>query len=240
LAQTFPSLNIVVRPHVAENHDPWHAVAAGNENVHVVHEGNVMSWTLASSALIHNGCTTAVEAFVLRKPAVTYRPVMDERLETYLPNALSYPARDDESLCDTVSQILSGELGPCDTPEHWQCVRHHIAALDGPLASERIVDVLEDMEGQPSGVVQPGRLRYARGWMRAHLRARSKRANANKPGHKNNADYERKRFPGITLAEVRDRLNRLGKQLGRFESLQVEEIEDNIFRIVPEGITVKK
>jgi surface carbohydrate biosynthesis protein len=233
LAERFPSVNIVVRPHVAENHEPWLAAAAGHENIRVVHEGNVVPWILASAALVHNGCTTAVEAFVLRKPAVTYRPVIDERFETRLPNELSYPARDVAGLCDTLSRILDGELGPCDGQQHWLCANHNIAALDGPLASDRIMDVLENIEPRSPHGGAPGIVGYVRGWLQATLRARSKRANAEKAGHKNSAEYQRQRFPGLTLAEVRSRFDSLSRQTGRFTGLQVEELETNIFRIVP-------
>jgi surface carbohydrate biosynthesis protein len=236
LAERFPSANIIVRPHPAENHGPWRAAAAGHANVHVAHEGNVIPWVLAAAALVHNGCTTAVEAFVLRKPAVTYRPVIDERFEIHLPNDLSYPTRNEDELFDVLAPILNGERGPCDGPEYWRCARQNIAALDGLLASDRIVDVLEQVAGQSSGDVSPGIVRYAQGWLQATLRARSKRANASKPGHKNNAEYQRQRFPGLALAEVRDRLDCLARQSGRFQGLRVEELEENIFRIVSKGV----
>ena len=235
LAKRFPSVNIVVRPHPAENHEPWHTAASGHDNVHVVHKGNVIPWVLASSVLVHNGCTTAVEAFVLRKPAVAYRPVIDERYEINLPNDLSYPARNEDELFDTLSQILGGELGPCDGPEYWRCAHHNIAALDGPLASDRIVDLLKEIECRPLQGGTHGIVGYAWGWIQATLRARSKRANAGKPGHKNNAEYQRQRFPGLELAEVRDRLDCLITQSGRFQGLQVQKLEENIFRIISKG-----
>lgn len=235
LAERFPAVNIVVRPHPAENHEPWHAAASGHDNVHVVHKGNVIPWVLASSALVHNGCTTAVEAFVLRKPAVTYRPVIDERFEINLPNNLSYPTRNDDELCAALSQILDGKLGPCDGPEYWRCAQQNIAALDGPLASDRIADVLEKMEERSRGGINPGIVRYVQGWLQATGRARSKRANAGKPGHKNNTEYQRQRFPGLALAEARDRLDCLARQSGRFQGLQMEELGENIFRIVARG-----
>ena len=75
LARAFPQLAIVVRPHPTEGQEVYQRIAAGNGRIHVTNEGNVVPWLLAARALIHNGCTTGVEAFVMRIPAFTYRPV---------------------------------------------------------------------------------------------------------------------------------------------------------------------
>ncbi|GAB4265057.1 MAG: hypothetical protein Kow0092_17100 [Deferrisomatales bacterium] len=233
LARAFPETTLVVRPHPAENPEIWKQAAAGCANVRVVHEGNVIPWLLASAALIHNGCTTAVEAFVLRRPAVAYQPVKNPRFDTYLPNALSYSVSAFEPLRDLVDGIVRGEVGPCDAAEHWACAQHHISALTGPWASERIADVLEALDDGVRSRRGPGPGRYATGWVEAKLRARSKRANARKPGHKNHVAYQRQRFPGITLSEVRSRLERMKKSLGRFEDVTVNQLQENVFRVAP-------
>ena len=38
-------------------------------------EGNVVPWLLACSMLIHNGCTTAVEGYILKRPVIAYVPL---------------------------------------------------------------------------------------------------------------------------------------------------------------------
>jgi surface carbohydrate biosynthesis protein len=65
LAKALPDHTIVLRPHPAEGHETWKEAASGCKNVHVVNEKSVIPWLLATTALVHNGCTTAVEAAVL-------------------------------------------------------------------------------------------------------------------------------------------------------------------------------
>ncbi len=60
--------------------------------VHVMHRGNVLPWLLASRALVHNGCTTAVEGYAMGVPAVAYLKTFDPQYDMDfqgLPNRLS-------------------------------------------------------------------------------------------------------------------------------------------------------
>jgi surface carbohydrate biosynthesis protein len=81
LHEAFPDHQIVVRPHPSENREPWKLLAKDLGRVHVIHEGNVIPWLAASRALIHNGCTTGIEAFIMQKPALAYRPVSAGRFD---------------------------------------------------------------------------------------------------------------------------------------------------------------
>ena len=65
IAEAFPDMRIVVRPHPVEKHAAWEEIAARHDNVELAQEGNVLPWLLAARALIHNGCTTGVEAYGL-------------------------------------------------------------------------------------------------------------------------------------------------------------------------------
>lgn len=232
LGTAFPDHTIVIRPHPSENHEIWRATAAGHRNIQVVHEGSVLPWLLACRALIHNGCTTGVEAFLLRTPTLAYQPVTSERFDIDLPNRLSYRAHDLEELQTTLGAVLDGRLGASDDPDQWRHLANHIASIDGSLASERIVDVLERMAsaGAFSPPAAPTRLG---GWLQAQARAGQKRINSYRPGHKNNATYQRHRFPGVTLEEVRERVVRLRKSLGRFDSVRIGALSRNLFRVLP-------
>ena len=94
LRRAIPDLRIVVRPHPSESHDLWHETAAGLDDVEIVSEGNVYPWLMACEAVIHNGCTTAVEAMILGTPAIAYQPIRDAVYDMQLPNSLSHQAAD--------------------------------------------------------------------------------------------------------------------------------------------------
>jgi len=67
LAQAIAPLALVVRPHPSERHEPWLDAVSGAPNASVAFEGSVVPWIAAARALIHNGCTSAVEAAVERR-----------------------------------------------------------------------------------------------------------------------------------------------------------------------------
>ena len=137
---------MVVRPHPAENQEPWHAIAAQCNNLHVTNEGNVIPWLIAAKALVHNGCTTAVEAAVLGTPAISYRPVIDDACDFALPNSLSHEAFSLEQLLSEVGAISEGRPCPDNGSARRAILARHIASLEGPLAADRIVSALCDAE----------------------------------------------------------------------------------------------
>jgi surface carbohydrate biosynthesis protein len=138
LAEQIRPCPLVVRPHPSEDPKPWRHASDGISNISVVHEGSVVPWLLAAKCLIHNGCTSAVEASVLKIPALAFCPVVDHAYDIALPNDLSEKYYDREALTDRVRELISANhaeraMGRKDL------LRDHIASLDGPLACERIV-----------------------------------------------------------------------------------------------------
>lgn len=227
LAEAFPGRPIVVRPHPVENPAPWRTAAGNHANVHVVLEGNVIPWLMASRALIHNGCTTAVEAFLIRVPSLSFEPVCSPRFDFELPARLSHRAGDFDALCAALDAVLGGRVGPCDEPEQWRCLEHHLAALEGPLAADRIVDVLE---ARPPAPPPPLGARVG-GWLRANRRAARRWLRARRSGTGARERYERHRFPGLSEVELRDRIARLDRGLGRFADLAPRRLSRNVFEI---------
>jgi len=142
LARQLAPYKLVIRPHPSENPVPWIEVSRGLENVAVVYEGSVVPWLLATKCLIHNGCTSAVEASVLQTPTLAYCPVVDEASNRVLPNLLSEKFTDCHSLTARARELLS-ELSP--TAPKIQTRRmlcDNIASLEGPLSCELIVAAL--------------------------------------------------------------------------------------------------
>jgi hypothetical protein len=209
LGKAFPDHTIVIRPHPVENHDVWRQLAQPHNNVKVSYQGNVLAWLKAAKAVIHNGCTTGIEAFIVKVPAIAYRPVIAKAYDLDLPNSLSYECFNFEELGHTLERILSREVGPPDTVDRRQLIGYYISALDGPLACDRIIDVIEQREASRSGLPWPGLMLYVRGWGKANIRSYTKRYIKPKlSGHRDNPDYLRQRFPDISVDEVRFRIHR--------------------------------
>ena len=126
--------------------------------------------------------------------------------------------------------ILSGELGVRDDPEVREILAAHLAALDGRLAADRVVDVLQ-AAGYAEPRPAPERLRSR--VARIHLAGRTavKRFNRYRPGHRNNLEFHQHRFPGVDAAELQEKIARFGSLLGRFDGLHVETLAEHLFTI---------
>jgi hypothetical protein len=231
LAKAFPERTILIRPHPAESHEPWKDLAGQHNNVVVAAEGNVVPWLMACDVLLHNGCTTSIEAAILDTPSVAYQPVQSDGHDNPFPNALSHPAYDEKSLVDQVNAILEGRLGPLDSEESRRLIERHIAARNGELACDRMLDVLDEMGFRKNSPPASGRRKRFEGWIRSELRTAQKKRNGRKRGHRNSPEYHDHRFPEIPLAEIRSRVIRFAKHLGRFDDLQVSPVSRHVFRV---------
>jgi surface carbohydrate biosynthesis protein len=234
LEKAFPEHTIVVRPHPTENQEIYHQIAAQCQRVQVTNEGNVVPWLMDTRAVIHNGCTTGVEAYVMQVPAISFRQTVNEYYDYgfyQLPNRLSHQCFDFAELRDTLGKILAGEIGAAGGDEREALVSHHLAALDGPLACERIVDVLANMvDGLSNVPKQPFRHRLE-GWLEATKRRVERSIAPYLPGSLKSPEFLRHRYPDISIEEMRARVARFQRLLGDDGELKVDQFGGKLFRI---------
>jgi surface carbohydrate biosynthesis protein len=232
LEDSFPEVTVVVRPHPTESHDVYRRLAEGCRRVRVTNQGNVVPWLLSARALIHNGCTTGVEAFELGVPALSYRATVNDTYDNgfyRLPNAVSHNCFGFDALRQTLRGVLDGAVTAPDTEERRRLVRYHLAAQDGPLACERILDVLEGVAtGAPRSRSLLGRLD---GWVTSKGLHALRQIKSVLPGSHNRPEFQRHRYPGMPLEEVAERLTRFQKLLGDTTPLAVEPVTATIYRV---------
>jgi hypothetical protein len=191
---------------------------------------------MATQAVIHNGCTTGVEAYAMSVPAISYRAVVNEYYDYgfyRLPNLLSHQCFDFEELRLTLGKILAGKLEPAAGDERKTLADEYLAALDGPLACERIVDICNKMvDGQPE-ISRPALYRWLKGYCMANMRTLKRKFKARLPSGRNKPEFHRHRYPDIPLEDMRERISRFQQLLGDPKELQVEKILGQFFRISP-------
>jgi surface carbohydrate biosynthesis protein len=235
LVKALPDYSIIVRPHPAENPKIYNDLAEKCNGVHVVNKGNVVPWLLAAKVLLHNGCTTGVEAYALGVPAVAYRARVNEQFDHDfhdLSNQLSHQCFKFEELIETLKKIISGHLGVADGGGRKALMDYNLASQTGPLACERILDVLEKMVENRSEIRNPGlfdriNIRIWAAKRRWHKHKRGKLPNM---GH-NRPEFLRYRYPGISQDEISDRIARFQKLLGYNDTINVQHIREQFFRI---------
>ena len=234
LENAFPDYTIVVRPHQVESQDIYLQIAKACQRVEVTNKGNVVPWLMACKAVILNGCTTSVEAYAMGVSALSYRASVNDDYDDgfyRLPNRLSHQCFDFEELKQTLKKILAGELGPGDGDERQALIDHYLTAREGPLACERIVDVLEkSLEGLPKLIMPPLRDRLE-GWFKATKRRVRQRSKLRKADANKSLAHHNKKNPEIPLDEMRTRIARFQQVLGDDGQLYVEPIYDKLFRI---------
>ena len=110
VAKQFPNTNIIIRPHPGENLNTYKKLFSSYENVHVIHEGNIVKWLIAASVIIHNGCTSSIEAFLLKKPIISFIPITSKTFDVHLPNSLGIKATNHEDIIELLKNIPNIKL----------------------------------------------------------------------------------------------------------------------------------
>jgi surface carbohydrate biosynthesis protein len=230
----FPHMDIIVRPHPTENQAIYHQLAQRCRHVHVTNAGNVVPWLMAASVLIHNGCTTGVEAYVMGVPAISFRATVNDVYDDgfyQLPNRLSHPCFDLASLKATLHSILVGHTGAADGEERRALIKYHLAGMEGPLACEKIVDVLGRVAVELGRRPAPPASHRLEGWYRTTKRRIRQRIKSYLPGSLKSPAFERHRYPTMALEEIEARLKRFQIIRDDAQPLRVERILGKLFRI---------
>jgi len=234
LEKAFPSATIIVRPHQVENPEIYKQITSSCERVHVINEGNVVLWLMACKVLIHNGCTTSVEAYAMGVPTVSYRATTNDNYDYgfyRLPNMLSHECFNFEELQQTLKKILSGELGVGNGRERQALIDHYLAAQKGPLACEQIVDVLERAAADLPNLPGPLTGDRLKGWYKANKRRVRRWLKLRKKDSTRSIEHQQKKNPKVPLGEVRNRVARFQQVLGDNDQINVEKICHSLFRI---------
>jgi surface carbohydrate biosynthesis protein len=257
LAKAIAPTALVVRPHPSEDHSPWINALKGLPNAHLVFEGNVVPWLAGARALIHNNCTTAVEAAVLGTQILSYRPISSDTYDNPLANAFGIECGDENALISAAREIVQGSHVGL-VPEQELRLQHHIANVNGDLSCERILDVLSNLNPQANfvGFVKRhiinlrSNLKWISGvtWWYAHPEGRKRRRIlAERFPRLKIRDFDVKMlgyderqfellertFPAITIEDLDERIARIAWALNRFHGLRAGRFgRENLFTIL--------
>lgn len=108
LALRMPSRTIVIRPHPSEDQRFFKAVFRLLPNVHVVYRGAVGPWLGAAQAVIHDGCTTAIEGYLYDRPVINYRAGASDDSNHFLPNIFGSRAETIDGCVELLDEVFAG------------------------------------------------------------------------------------------------------------------------------------
>lgn len=232
LLARYPDRAVVLRPHPSERHAPWQELAKSHPRLHVDATGNVHEWILASEAVVHFNCTTAVEAFLLDVPAVAYRPGRYPRYENPLPNTLSENAFSLSDLWQALdARTTARERGALWTEDQWKVAAYNMANLSGATAAERVA---RDIAELPSARA-PSALGMRKRAMAAAKLAWRRRLHAKREAQREHDGYAAQKFPGIERREIEALLRRMVEVTGMNTDFEVRTFAKHCHWIYPLG-----
>lgn len=95
---------IVFRPHPTEDHQRYKTALSDKENVCVEYSGDVREFIIPADATIHHTSATGIESAWLGTPAISYRPIQNDKFEGYLPKEVSISATSKKELTDILTR----------------------------------------------------------------------------------------------------------------------------------------
>ncbi|WP_447971243.1 surface carbohydrate biosynthesis protein [Nitrospira sp. M1] len=229
LAETYPTHTIVLRPHPSENQELWKQEVKHYPNIILKATGNVIPWILGSTVLIHNGCTTAVEAFAMDKPVISYEPYRNERYDNHLPTDLSESCTTLEQLNESLAKYLINPMPQTSMAQH-QELSIFLASMNGTLACEHIAELIDSMKKNGSLAQKPltDRLRPLGHAVVRHAKKKFKRLKGNL---QYSQAFQQQRFPDLNQMELNQKVDNFNRLLQFRKPLQLEPLQTNIIRI---------
>jgi surface carbohydrate biosynthesis protein len=217
-----PDLNFVLRAHPGEKEETWLKAFSGQKNVVVTREGTAAPWLIAADALVHNGCTTAVEAAIAGMTPICFCPIVSFADESPLPNPISHRAGDLTELAHAIRS--SAERALAMDEQQVKVLTRHVSAIDGKLASDAIMDHLENIHQSAAS---------ADALKHISLRAFAILRHAFKALRRDHITdrYLAKVFPEISADDVRTRAMEIAAASDLKIEISVRRISSNIFEL---------
>ena len=237
LAKKRPKLTFVVRPHPAESLDGWRKIFKQRDNLFLVREGDVTPWIAACDALIHPGCTTALQAILMGKPVFSF--VSENGLRSHVnlndfPNQINYKTHTVEELLNAIDGIENSALSgkQVDYKKRQKSLDDRISNFSGRYAADLIAKDLEGLNvprySPPSKMKKYITSLYRRILNRV-LRDIVNRDVGEKPVAP--TSMQEKMPGGIQREEVESFIHKLKSIDSELGKLRVSEIGKNVFQI---------
>lgn len=145
ISAKFPSIKFILRSHPSEDIINWKEALKGLDNVGVIFKGNAADWILGALAVIHTGCTTGIESWILGKIVIAYNQNDGEGVEPPLPNKFGIRIDNVNNLCSVLAKIINGKLEYKVDKEQIKIAKFFIESVDGDYSTVRFMDAIDNM-----------------------------------------------------------------------------------------------
>ena len=227
VADQIPEIQVILRPHPVEDPASWQDLLTPRPNLRVVRQGGITAWVNRSIAVIHNGCTTALEATVSGTPVITFIP-FNQKYGRDLANQLGTRVDSKEAMVAAIRELLSNARPSTDEilPPPNDIVEYKIRYREYELAAERMINLWEEMGAELPVIANDWR-KIQRTIAQRALKARLKRVRRSLgmlgPRTKGASLHK---FPSLQEPEILDKIENLKRCLGITDPLLVRLVGD--------------
>jgi len=149
IAEKSDGFDIVVRPHPREPIEAWKIFLEDVPNIHIIKDDAIMPWIKNAFALMHNGCSTAVEAAVAGIPVISYVPFEQKYFQKEFSNKIGYKVKNGDELLKLTNLIFKdsqkNELVESSVNKSYEILSERIFIDKEKLSAEKIIDVWESL-----------------------------------------------------------------------------------------------
>ena len=105
-----------------------------------MYKGAVTPWILACKLMIHNGCTTAIEATLANKPVINYSTNPDPDFDVYSANICGFTTDCSDEALNYVERAYQGSISAMMPKDKFANSLFHNFETD--KSSEEVIDLL--------------------------------------------------------------------------------------------------
>jgi surface carbohydrate biosynthesis protein len=161
LARSRPDLLVVVRPHPMEADGAWEDLIGPIDNVLVTRFEGIGRWIRRAVALVHVRSTSAYEAAIAGVPVISF--LSEDDPADLAVDGIGAVARSAEELEALVDQAREPAARAAWFDASHTTLEASFAAIDGPLAADRIVDAWEHLDPPDGRALRRPRLARRQG-----------------------------------------------------------------------------
>ena len=147
LSDRYPEHKIILRPHPSESFEFWDERLLAIPRTQVIGGGSAVAWILASDFLVHNGCTTGIEAFLLDCPVGAFSPFTNWAEDVLLGNKVTTRHTAYKTLFEDIDAAIADREAfvALSRDRNVETLRKHYDGFEGRSATNRIYDEIDPL-----------------------------------------------------------------------------------------------
>lgn len=239
ISNKFKDVNFLIRPHPVENIETYSNYFKNIKNIKITNDGTAIEKIIYSKLLIHNGCTTAIEALFHEIPSICFLPQFEKDKVQSLPREISFEVYDKFHLENKINDIFEKNYDPSFFLERKKIVKKYIDNVDYD-SSKKIAKIINDFNFQVklkfkydktlrslAHILLPKRIvsfiQFANKYIKSSFMSKSSQ----------NAFKKRDiiKFNDLTINDLNLRIDSFMKVDSNFEKVNVIKIDEHLFKI---------